>query len=79
MQSPLESQLTGLDEDLPGKSPAMIYGCQLLLAFQNQTMGAFYQASGEGDKAELVCRVGSDDRPFVSRIIRTVLSVPAFS
>ena len=40
----LESQLTGLDEDLQEKARQDIR-MQLLLAFQNQTMGAFYQAS----------------------------------
>lgn len=40
----LESQLAGLDKDLQEKARQDIR-MQLLLAFQNQTMGRFYQAS----------------------------------
>ena len=40
----MESQLAGLDKDLQEKARQDIR-MQLLLAFQNQTMGAFYRTS----------------------------------
>lgn len=54
----LESQLTGLDEDLQEKARQDIR-MQLLLAFRTRR---WVLLSGIGsDKAELVYRVGSDD------------------
>lgn len=71
----LESQLAGLDEDLQEKARQDIR-MQLLLAFQNQTMGAFYQAS-EATRQNWFVEL-DQMTAFVSRIIRTVLSVRPF-
>lgn len=67
----LDTQLTGLDEDLQSKARQDIR-MQLLLAFQNQTMGAYHQVSetaqqawfSELDRMTDFCQINHPDSPF---------------
>lgn len=67
----LDTQLDGLDEDLQAKARQDIR-MQLLLAFQNQTMGAYHQTSeatqqtwfSELDRMTDFCQINQPGSPF---------------